>query len=149
MNKEDICFMSAFEMREKIETQELSSLEITETIIERIEKINPILNAYCTPTFELARETAKKADESVKRSEKLGLLHGIPTSIKDLMLTKGIKTTFGSKLYEDFIPEQDEVAVQRLITSGCVMLGKTNTPEFGSVALTNNKILEKLKILGM
>ncbi|MBY9011423.1 MAG: amidase [Candidatus Lokiarchaeota archaeon] len=145
MNKEDICFMSAFEMREKIETQELSSLEITETIIERIEKINPILNAYCTPTFELARETAKKADESVKRSEKLGLLHGIPTSIKDLMLTKGIKTTFGSKLYEDFIPEQDEVAVQRLITSGCVMLGKTNTPEFGSVALTNNKIFGETK----
>jgi len=63
MKKDDICFMSAFEMREKIETQELSSIEITETIIERIEKVNPIINAYCTPTFELARETAKKADE--------------------------------------------------------------------------------------
>jgi len=145
MNKEDICFMSAFEMREKIKSQELSSIEITETIIERIKKINPIINAYCTPTFELARETAKKADEAVKRSETLGLLHGIPTSIKDLMQTKGIRTTFGSKLYEDFIPEQDDVAVQRLIASGCVILGKTNTPEFGAIALTNNKIFGETK----
>jgi len=145
MNKEDICFMSAFEMREKIKSQELSSIEITETIIERIEKINPIINAYCTPTFELARETAKKADEAVKRSNTLGLLHGIPTSIKDLMQTKGIRTTFGSKLYEDFIPEQDDVAVQRLIASGCVILGKTNTPEFGAIALTNNKIFGETK----
>jgi len=145
MNKEDICFMSAFEMREKIKTQELSSIEITETIIERIEKINPIINAYCTPTFELARETAKKADEAVKRSEKLGLLHGIPTSIKDLMQTKGIRTTYGSKLHENFIPEQDDIAVQRLIASGCVILGKTNTPEFGHIALTKNKLFGETK----
>ena len=61
MNKEDICFMSAFEMREKIKTQELSSVEITETIIERIKKINPILNAYCTPTFDLARKKSIKS----------------------------------------------------------------------------------------
>ncbi len=145
MNKEDICFMSAYEMREKIKTQELSSIEITETIIERIEKINPIINAYCTPTFELARETAKKADEAVKRSEKLGILHGIPTSIKDLMQTKGIRTTYGSKLYEDFIPEHNDIAVQRLIASGCVILGKTNTPEFGHIALTNNKLFGETK----
>jgi len=145
MNKEDICFMSAYELREKIKTQELSSIEITETIIERIEKINPIINAYCTPTFKLARETAKKADEAVKRSEKLGLLHGIPTSIKDLMQTKGIRTTYGSKLHQDFIPEQDDVAVQRLIASGCVILGKTNTPEFGHIALTNNKLFGETK----
>jgi len=145
MEKEDICFMSAFEMREKIKTQELSSIEITETIIERIEKINPLINAYCTPTFELARETAKKADEAVKRGEKLGLLHGIPTSIKDLMQTKGIRTTYGSKLYEDFIPEQDDIAVQRLIKAGSVILGKTNTPEFGAIALTNNKLFGETK----
>jgi len=67
MNKDEICFMSAYEMLEKIKTQELTSTEITETIIERIERINPIINAYCTPTFELARETAKKADEVVKK----------------------------------------------------------------------------------
>ena len=145
MNKEDICFMPAYEMVEKIRSQELTSLEITETIIERIEKINPILNAYCTTTFDLAREMAKKADESVKKGEKLGLLNGIPTSIKDLMQTKGILTTYGSKLYDNFIPEENDVAVQRLIDSGCVILGKTNTPEFGHIALTNNKLFGETK----
>jgi Asp-tRNA(Asn)/Glu-tRNA(Gln) amidotransferase A subunit family amidase len=132
-------------MREKIETQELSSIEITETIIERIERINPTINAYCTPSFELAREAAKKADEAVKRSEKLGLLHGIPTSIKDLMLLKGIRTTYGSLLHENFIPEDDEIVVKRLKKAGCVILGKTNTPEFGHIALTHNKIFGETK----
>ncbi|MHA2051599.1 MAG: amidase [Promethearchaeota archaeon] len=145
MNKEDICFMSACEMAEKIKTQELPSLEITNTLIERIEQINPIVNAYCTTTFDLAREMARKADESVKKREKLGLLNGIPTSIKDLMDTKGIVTTHGSKLYENFVPEQNDIAVQRLIDSGCVILGKTNTPEFGHIALTNNKIFGETK----
>ncbi len=145
MNKEDICFMSASEMLDKIKTQELTSEEITETLIERIEKINPIINAYCTPTLDLAREMAKKADVSVKQGEKLGPLHGIPTSIKDLMQTKGIRTTYGSKLYEDFIPEQDDIAVQRLKAAGCVILGKTNTPDFGHVAITINKIFGETK----
>ncbi|TET57450.1 MAG: amidase [Promethearchaeota archaeon] len=140
MSKEDICFMSAWEMREKIKSQELTSQEITEAIIERIEKVNPKVNAYCTTTFEVAREMAKKADLAVKNSEKLGLLQGIPTSIKDLMQTKGIRTTYGSKLYEDFIPEQDDIAVQRLKEAGCVLMGKTNTPDFGHIALTNNLI---------
>ncbi|MHA2394660.1 MAG: amidase [Promethearchaeota archaeon] len=145
MNKEDICFLPAYKMAEKIRTEELTSLEITETLIERIEKINPLINAYCTTTFDLAREMAKRADQSVKKEGNLGLLNGIPTSIKDLMDTKGILTTYGSKLYENNIPEQNEVAVQRLIDSGCVILGKTNTPEFGSIALTNNKIFGETK----
>ncbi|MFX0047288.1 MAG: amidase [Candidatus Hermodarchaeota archaeon] len=132
--------MSAFDMQEKIKTQELTSLEITETIIERIEKINPLINAYCTPTFDMAREMAKKADDSVRNGRELGSLIGIPTSIKDLMLLKGVRTTYGSLLHENFIPEDDEIAVKRLKNAGCVILGKTNTPEFGHVALTNNKI---------
>lgn len=140
MNKEDICFMSACEMRDKINSQELTSQEITETIIERIEQINPMVNAYCTYTFDIARNMAKKADNAVKSGEKLGLLNGIPTSIKDLMQTKGIRTTFGSKLYENFVPDQDDIAVQRLKEAGCVLMGKTNTPDFGHIALTNNLI---------
>ena len=139
MSKEDICFMSACEMAEKIKTQELTSVELTETIIERIEKINPLVNAYCTPTFDLAREIAKKADDLAKKGEG-GLINGVPTSIKDLMQIKGIRTTYGSLLHENFIPEQTDIAVQRLIDAGGVILGKTNTPEFGSIALTKNKI---------
>ncbi|MFX0038681.1 MAG: amidase [Promethearchaeota archaeon] len=143
MNKEDISFMSACDMKDAIMQQELTSQEITETIIERIEKINPIINAYCTPTFDLAREMAQKADQAVKNGEKLGLLHGIPTSIKDLFLTKGIRTTFGSMIYEHNIPEDDEVVVKRLKTAGIVILGKTNTPEFGYAGVTHNFVFGK------
>jgi Asp-tRNA(Asn)/Glu-tRNA(Gln) amidotransferase A subunit family amidase len=140
MNKEDICYMSACDMLEKIKTQELSSLEITETIIERIEKINPSINAYCTTTFELARDMAKKADQRLKNGEKLPPLNGIPTSIKDLLQISGIKTTFGCKFYENFVSEEDEIAVKRLRDAGAVFLGKTNTPAFGHVAVTYNLI---------
>ncbi len=140
MNKEDICYMSACDMVDAIKRQELTSLKITETIIDRIEKINPKLNAYCTPTFDWARETAKKADDAVKKGEKLGLLHGVPISIKDEMPIKGIRTTFGSKIYENYIPEEDDVVVKRLKDAGCVILGKTNMPEFGFLAITKNLI---------
>lgn len=145
MNKEDIYYMSACDMADKIKNGELSSQEITEVIIERIEKINPLINAYCTTTFDIAREMAKKADDAVKKSEKLGMLNGIPTSIKDLMQTKGIRTTYGSKLYENFIPDVDDVAVERLKNAGCVILGKTNTPEFGHLAVTQNYIFGETK----
>ncbi|MFX1259189.1 MAG: amidase [Promethearchaeota archaeon] len=140
MNKKDIYYMSACEMTEAIKRQTLTSQEITEIIIERIEKINPIINAYCTPTFDLAREMAKKADERVKKGEKLGLLHGIPTSIKDLIITRGIRTTFGSKIYENNIPEIDEIVVKRLKEANIVLLGKTNTSAFGFQAVANNLI---------
>ncbi|MFX1321076.1 MAG: amidase [Promethearchaeota archaeon] len=140
MKKEDICFMSAYEMAEKIKSQELLSQEITETIIERIEKVNPKINAYCTLTFDLAREMAKKADDAVKKGEKLGLLHGIPSSIKDLVPVQGVRTTFGSKIYENYIPDEDAVIVKRLKDAGCVILGKTNTPEFGFKGATDNLI---------
>lgn len=139
MKKEEICYMAAYEMAEKIKTQELSSVEITETIIERIEEINPKLNAYCTLTFDLAREMAKNADNSVRSSEG-GIINGVPTSIKDLSLTKGIRTTFGSKIYENFIPNEDSVYITRLKDAGCVILGKTNTPEFGFKGVTDNII---------
>jgi len=140
LNKVEICFMSAYDMLEKIKSQEITSLEITETIIERIEKINPIINAYCTPTFEIAREMAKKADERVKKSEDIPPLNGIPTSIKDLLPVKGVRTTFGSKIYEHHVPDEDAIAVTRLKEAGCVILGKTNTPEFGFKGVTDNLI---------
>ncbi len=140
MNKEEICFMSAIDMFEAVRRQELTSVEITETIIERIEKINPITNAYCTTTFDLARKMAKEADDKVNKGEKLGLLNGIPTSIKDLNPVKGIRTTYGSKIFENNIAKHDDIAVQRLRTQGCVILGKTNTPEFGFKGVTDNLI---------
>ena len=145
LKKQDICFMSACEMAENIKTQALTSQEITEVIIERIEKINPIVNAYCTPTFELARELAKNADDAIKKNEKMGLLPGIPTSIKDETLTKGIRTTFGCKMLENYIPNYDDVAVGRLKKAGAVILGKTNTPTMGFKPITDNLIFGETK----
>lgn len=145
MNKEDICFMPAWEMAEKIKTQELSSEEITEIIIERIEKINPIINAFCTTTFDLARDLSKKADQSVKNGEKLGLLQGIPTSIKDNVDVKGIRATSGCKAFENFISTEDDIIVKRLKEAGVVILGKTNMPAFGYKGVTDNLIFGPTK----
>ncbi|MFX1243169.1 MAG: amidase family protein, partial [Promethearchaeota archaeon] len=138
MSKEEICYLSAYDMAEKIRNQELSSIELTEIIIERIEKINPLINAFCTPKFDLAREMAKNADEAIKKGEKISLLHGIPVSIKDETETKGIRTTYGSLLFENNIPRNDEAVVKRIRDAGVVILGKTNTPEFGYKAETDN-----------
>ena len=140
MTNSDLFFKPAHELANMIRRQEMTAIEICEKFIERIEKINKIVNAYCTNTFDMAREQARKADERVKKGEKIGLLNGIPTSIKDLIETKGVRTTFGSKLHENYIPEEDEVVVQRLKNAGCTILGKTNVPEFGHQFRTINKI---------
>ena len=145
MNKDDICFMSACDTLDKIKSQELTSQEITETVIERIEKVNPIINAFCTPTFEIAREMAKLSDEKVKKGQKIRLIEGIPTSLKDEILTKGIRTTFGSKMFENYVPLEDDVIVKRLRNEGCVILGKTNLPAFGYKGVTDNKIFGTTK----
>ena len=140
MKREDICFLPAWEMVEKIKSQELTSQEITEVFIERIEKINPIVNAYCTPTFDLARQMAKQADDRIRNNVGIPPLNGIPTSIKDLVPVKGVRTTYGSKIFENFIPDDDATVVKRLKNAGCVILGKTNTPEFGFKGVTDNRI---------
>ena len=145
MKKEDICFVPAWEMKEKITNQELSAQEITEVLIERIQKINPIINAYCTPTFDLARELAKEADRAIINNEKLGLLQGIPTSIKDNVDVKGFRTTCGCKLFEDFISTKDDLSVSRLKEAGAVILGKTNLPAFGYKGVTDNLIFGETK----
>ena len=140
MKKNEIYFLSAYEIGEKIKTQELNSQEVTEIFIERIEKINPIINAYCTPTFELAREMAKTADNRVKKGEKTGSLNGIPISIKDETEVQGIRTTFGSKIFENNKPRRDDIIVERARNAGAIILGKTNTPAFGYKGETDNLI---------
>ena len=145
MKKEDVCFISAYELREKLKNQELNSQEVIEIIIERIKKINLKVNAYSTSAFDLAREMAKKADDAIKKGDNLGLLHGIPTSIKDLEDTKGIRTTKGCKIYENNIPLKDDVIVKRLKDAGAIILGKTNTPSLGYKGVTDNMIFGTTK----
>ena len=135
---EELCYMPALEMAEAIRKREFSCIEVVDAILERIEKINPKINAYCTVLTEEARQAAKEADEAVKQGKHLGPLHGVPVSIKDEFFTKGIRTTFGSKIFENFIPERDAIVVQRLKAAGAIILGKTNTPEFGYKGVTDN-----------
>ncbi len=138
MDNLEICFMSMVEMAEAIKTKRLSPVEIMDAILSRIERLNPEVKAYCTLIDESARKQAIEAETMVMRGEELGPLHGVPISIKDLIFTRGIRTTGGSKIYENFIPQQDAIVVERLKAAGAIIIGKTNTSEFGWVAITDN-----------
>jgi aspartyl-tRNA(Asn)/glutamyl-tRNA(Gln) amidotransferase subunit A len=140
MNNQEICRMTAVQLRKAITLKKLSPVEIVNAILERIDRINPKINAYCTLVPEQARAEAKTAETMVMKGEPLGPLHGVPVSIKDLAFTKGIRTTGGSKIYENFVPDQDAVFVERLKAAGAIILGKTNTPEFGWIAVTRNPL---------
>ncbi|MEE8413281.1 MAG: amidase family protein, partial [Dehalococcoidales bacterium] len=140
MDNKEICFMSVVEMREAIKTKRLSPVEIMDAILSRIERLNPEVNAYCTLLAESARKQAKEAETMVMKGKELGPLHGVPVSIKDLIFTKGIRTTGGSKIYENFIPQQDAIVVARLKAAGAIVIGKTNASEFGWMAITDNRL---------
>jgi aspartyl-tRNA(Asn)/glutamyl-tRNA(Gln) amidotransferase subunit A len=138
MDAIELCYMPALELRQAIGAKKVSPVEVVDAMLARIERLNPTLNAYCTVTAAAARTAAKEAEAAVMRGEALGALHGVPVSIKDLVPTQGVRTTYGSRLYEHFIPDQDAPVVERLKRAGAIILGKTNTPEFGHKAITNN-----------
>src|SRR5574341_678396 len=137
MNPTDLCYLPATETGKAIRNRKLSPVEITAALLERIQAVNPKINAYCTPTPDLAMDQARAAEKAVMRKKKsLGPLHGVPFSVKDLVFTKGVRTMRGSKMYEKFVPDESHPAVERLLTAGGVMLGKTTTPEFGWKGVT-------------
>ena len=140
MDDLEICYLSAVEMADAINNKRLSPVEIMEAVLRRIERLNPKVNAYCTLVAESAMKQARQAEAKVMRKDKLGPLHGVPVSIKDLIFTKGIRTTGGSRIYQNFIPQQDAIVVERLKAAGAIIIGKTNTPEFGWVAVTDNQL---------
>ena len=135
-----ICFMSAVEMAKLIRAKKLSAREALAAHLKQIERVNPKVNAIVTLVPEMAAEAAAKADEKQARKEALGPLHGLPVAHKDLVETKGIRTTYGSLLYKDFVPTEDALIVQRLRHAGAITIGKTNTPEFGAGSQTFNKV---------
>jgi len=138
MQDTEICYMPALEMAQAIKTKKLSPVEVINAVLNRIERLNLKINAYCTVLDEYAREKARESEVKLMNGDKLGPLHGVPISIKDLTYTKGIRTTSGSKLYENFIPDRDAIIVERLKAAGAILLGKTNTPEFGFMGVTDN-----------
>ncbi|MDB5825008.1 MAG: Amidase [Herminiimonas sp.] len=137
---QEICFMSATEMAAQIRSGNLSAVEIMEAHLEQIESVNPQVNAIVTLDSERALASAKAADEMQARGTLLGPLHGIPVAHKDLMMTKGMRTTFGSKVYEHFIPTESSLIVERQQKAGAISVGKTNTPEFAAGAQTFNAV---------
>jgi amidase len=135
-----VCFLSAIEMARLIRVKKLSAREALAAHLKQIERVNPKVNAIVTLVAELAADSAAKADEMQARKEKLGPLHGLPVAHKDLMETRGIRTTFGSPLYKDYIPTEDDIVVERMRRAGAITIGKTNTPEFGAGSQTFNKV---------
>ncbi len=134
------CFTSTVEMAKLIRAKKLSAREALAMHLKQIERVNPKVNAIVTLVPEMAAEAAAKADEMQARNEKLGPLHGLPVAHKDLMETRGIRTTFGSPLFKDYIPTEDDLIVERMRVAGAIIVGKTNTPEFGAGSQTFNKV---------
>jgi amidase len=135
-----VCFMSAVEMARLIRTKKMSAREALQVHLKQIERVNPKVNAIVTLTPEMAATDAAKADEMQARNSTLGPLHGLPVAHKDLLETRGIRTTFGSPLYKDNIPTEDDLVVERMRRAGAIIIGKTNTPEFGAGSQTFNKV---------
>lgn len=140
MSNEDLCYLSALELREHYQSGTLSPVEVTSAILERIDRHNPALKAFITPTPERAMDDARKS-EAAWRNGTAGPLEGVPTSIKDLVATKGIRTTGGSLLTRDAVPTESAPLVDKLYAAGMVMLGKTNTPEHGWKGDSGNLII--------
>ncbi|GIW80167.1 MAG: amidase [Gemmatales bacterium] len=136
----ELCFRTATELSRLIRQGEVSAREVMEAHLAQIERVNPTVNAIVTLLPERAREWAREADERQTRGEPLGPLHGLPIAHKDLVCTKGIRTTFGSPIYRDYVPKHNDLIVERLQAAGAITIGKTNTPEFGAGSQTYNEV---------
>ena len=137
---ETLALAPALELCQLIATKQVSPVELTELYLRRIERLDPQLNAYLTVTPEQALESARSAESALLGGETLGPLHGLPISVKDLEMTRGIRTTGGSLIFKDRVPDADSIVVERVRKAGAVILGKTNTPEFGLLGHTENRL---------
>ena len=138
--KSDLVFKSAREQARLIAHGEISSVELVGAHLEQIEKVNPAVNAMVTMVAESAMEQAGAADKARSAGEELGPLHGLPIAIKDLQDTAGILTTHGSPIYKDNVPARDALIVERVKNAGAIIVGKSNTPEFGAGSQTFNPV---------
>ena len=134
------CDLSALEARRLIGRKALSPVELVASCIDRIQEVDGALNAITALDAERATATAKTAEQQIVNGEALGILHGLPVGIKDLQATRGLRTTWGSLLYKDHIPDRDDPMVANIRDEGAIVLAKTNTPEFGAGANTTNRV---------
>jgi aspartyl-tRNA(Asn)/glutamyl-tRNA(Gln) amidotransferase subunit A len=140
MADDEFTWLSAVELASAIRARKISPVELTRAVFARIEKHNPALNAFVTIAAEEALCSAAKAEEAVMRGDKLGPLHGVPLHVKDNLYVAASRTTFGSKLFEKNVTADDCPAVRRLRAAGMIVIGRTNTPEFGWKGVTDNRV---------
>jgi aspartyl-tRNA(Asn)/glutamyl-tRNA(Gln) amidotransferase subunit A len=142
---DDLCFLSAVELRARITRKQVSPVEVTRAVLDRAEALQPELNCFITLCADEAIAQAQEAERQVMAGEPLGLLHGLPLTVKDIVNTRGVRTTFGAVPYKDNVPDQDAVAVGRLRAQGAILIGKTTTPEFGSKCLTDSPLFGRTR----
>ena len=140
MSLRDLTFASAVDLARLYRSRKVSPLEVVQALLERIDAVNPQVNAFVTLAREAALWEARRATAALKRGATLPPLFGIPVGIKDVTPTRGIRTTYGSTLFQDHVPEEDALVVQRLREAGAIVLGKTNTPEFAFGPNTTNAV---------
>src|SRR5262245_52440918 len=124
----------------QIRTKQVSPVAVVDAVLQRIEALQPKVNAFITVTADEAREAARRAETAVMKGEALGPFHGVPFSVKDLVFTRGVRTTMGSLIFADQVPGEDAVPVRRLREAGAILVGKTTTPEFGHKPLTDSPL---------
>jgi aspartyl-tRNA(Asn)/glutamyl-tRNA(Gln) amidotransferase subunit A len=138
----EICRMDAVNLARRIRAKELSPTEVIEAVLTRMEALEPHLHAFCTTTPDLARREAKRVEKAILTGEDVGPLAGVPVGIKDLVCTAGIRTVSGSFAYQNFVPDEDDVVVERLKEADAIIIGKTNVPEFGYSAVGHSPVFE-------
>jgi len=137
---QEILELDAVTLAARIRDKSLSPVEVISASIERMDTLEPKLHAFCTPTTDAALAQAKIIERRILRGEEVGALAGVPVAIKDLISTQGIKTVSGSYIYENFIPDEDDITVERLKNADAIILGKTNAPEFGYSGTGHNPV---------
>jgi aspartyl-tRNA(Asn)/glutamyl-tRNA(Gln) amidotransferase subunit A len=142
---EDLCFLPATELRARIVSKQVSPVEITRAVLSRAERLQPELNCFVTLCGDEAMSQAQAAERQMMAGEPLGLLHGIPFTVKDIVNTSGVRTTFGAVPFRNNVPDHDAVAVARLRAQGAILIGKTTTPEFGSKCLTDSPLFGRTR----
>jgi amidase len=137
---DELNFMTARELVRRIQNREVSAVEVLLAHLEQIDRVNPVVNAIVTLLPERARAAARAADAALARGDDVGPLHGLPIAHKDTLATKGIRTTQGSPIYVDAVPEENALIVERIQRAGAIPIGKTNVPEFGAGSQTFNTV---------
>ncbi len=130
----------ALTLARQIRTKSISPVAVVDAVLQRIESLQPTVNAFITVTADEARDAARRAEAALMAGTAVGPLHGVPFSVKDLLFTKGVRTTMGSFIFAEQVPAEDAVPVRRLREAGAILIGKTTTPEFGHKPLTDSPL---------